>query len=61
LVLVLVLCAGAGCTRQHFEPRDSIEAFSAYLDERVPRLMKQYDVPGMSMALLRDGKLVWSG
>ncbi len=30
------------------------------LDERIPQLMAQYDVPGVSMAHIRNGKLVWS-
>jgi CubicO group peptidase (beta-lactamase class C family) len=31
------------------------------LDRRVPELMRAGDVPGLSIAVLRDGKLFWSG
>ncbi|HRH41503.1 MAG TPA: serine hydrolase [Pyrinomonadaceae bacterium] len=30
------------------------------LEKDIPNLMKQADIPGMSAALVRDGKLVWS-
>ena len=29
------------------------------LETRLPPLMKEADVPGLSIALIRDGKLVW--
>ncbi|MCI0487981.1 MAG: beta-lactamase family protein, partial [Blastocatellia bacterium] len=35
------------------------EEIIARLDRRIPRLMKEGDVPGLSVAMLRDGKLVW--
>ncbi len=39
---------------------DLLEAFTAYLDERVPALMGRYNIPGASIALVRGGELVWS-
>jgi CubicO group peptidase (beta-lactamase class C family) len=33
----------------------------ARLDKEVPELMRSGDVPGMSIAVLQDGKLFWSG
>ncbi|HET9528799.1 MAG TPA: serine hydrolase [Blastocatellia bacterium] len=35
------------------------EQIIARLEKRVPQLMKEADVPGMSVALLRDGEMVW--
>jgi CubicO group peptidase (beta-lactamase class C family) len=35
------------------------EQIIARLEERLPQLMKVADVPGMSVALLRDGEIVW--
>ncbi len=43
------------------KPGDSINAYSKYLDEAVPELMKQYDVPGVAIAVIHGGALVWSG
>ncbi|QJW97880.1 serine hydrolase [Frigoriglobus tundricola] len=31
----------------------------AHLEERIPALMKEADVPGLAIALVRDGELVW--
>jgi CubicO group peptidase (beta-lactamase class C family) len=35
------------------------EQIIARLEERLPQLMKEANVPGLSLALLRDGELVW--
>jgi CubicO group peptidase (beta-lactamase class C family) len=58
---LLVLLTGAGCSRQSFETRGSLDGFTGYLDGRVPLLMDRYGVPGVSMALIRGGEPVWSG
>ena len=50
-----------GCGRQSYEPGDSVDAFSVHLDQRVPRLMNRYGVPGLSIAIVREGQLAWSG
>ncbi len=57
---LLILFVGAGCSRQSFETWDSVDVFSHYLDGRIPRLIKQYAVPGVSVALVRGGEVVWS-
>ena len=51
-----------GCgARKTIAPQDSLGSFSDDLDERIPNLMEKYDIPGVSMALIQDGELVWSG
>ena len=35
------------------------EQIVARLEQSIPQLMKDGDVPGLSIALLRDGELVW--
>src|SRR5215831_16691210 len=35
------------------------EQIVARLEQRIPQLMKDGDVPGLSIGLLRDGELVW--
>ncbi len=57
-LFVLVLLSGGSCSRQSIETQDSLDAFTEYFDGRVPRLMDQYGIPGVSMALVRDGELV---
>jgi len=36
------------------------EDFIGYLDDRIPVLMKHYDIPGVNIALINDGKMVWA-
>jgi len=37
----------------------SMEGYAAYLDQRVPELMQRYDIPGASLALVKEGRTVW--
>ena len=60
-IAVLVLLLVGGCHPSSPAPQAPLDAFTAHLDERVPALMQSYDVPGVSMALIRDGKRVWTG
>src|SRR5690554_3741207 len=36
------------------------EEFAAFLDSRAPKLMGLYGIPGVSIALVRDGQIVYS-
>ena len=62
---VSCLCAGltvilvAGCTVLGVPSQSPLDAFAAHLDERAPALMDRYGVPGVSIAVVRDGELVW--
>ncbi len=33
---------------------------SAYLDDMIPELMSLFDIPGVSVALIKDGEVIWS-
>jgi CubicO group peptidase (beta-lactamase class C family) len=39
----------------------STEEFTAFLDLRAPKLMGLYGIPGVSIALVRDGQIVYTG
>lgn len=56
----LALLVAASCSLRPDGERDTIDDFTRNLDERLPHLMKQYSVPGVSIALVREGQLVWS-
>jgi CubicO group peptidase (beta-lactamase class C family) len=71
-VLLVVLAAltaasGAGCdaggagSTTAPGPRASVTAFSQQLDDRVPRLMDRYDIPGVSIAVVENRELAWAG
>src|SRR5215475_5708528 len=75
LAVVLYVCLSAlaihdygafgqekAATKPSFTPlqtKAKIEQVIAKLEQGIPRLMKDGDVPGLSIALLRDGELVW--
>ena len=58
---VLPMFVGTGYALQPFEVQAPLVAFTEYLDGRIALLMAQYGVPGVSIALVRGGKLAWSG
>jgi CubicO group peptidase (beta-lactamase class C family) len=47
-------------TTKGLEENASLEQFTSYLDGHIPALMKDYDVPGVSIALVKGGKTTWS-
>jgi len=60
IFMIGTLAMFTGCSKSSLEPSDPIEEFSSHLDLLVPRLMARFKIPGVSMAIIRDGKLVWS-
>jgi len=36
-----------------------LQEFTSHLDRRIPQLMEDYEIPGLSAALIREGKTVW--
>ncbi len=41
----------------HCKPKD----LGSTLEEEIPKLMEMANIPGMSIAVIRDGKIFWSG
>jgi CubicO group peptidase (beta-lactamase class C family) len=52
--------AAGGCMRDVPEPAVSLDILVARLDQRIPRLMERYEVPGLAVAVVRGGRPVWS-
>lgn len=50
-----------GCGSPSPGPSAGLDAFTSHLDRRLPQWMTEYGVPGATVALVRDGELVWSG
>jgi CubicO group peptidase (beta-lactamase class C family) len=61
LCLVWMVFAAAGCARMPVEAGAPFDDFTAYLDREIPALLSKYRVPGLSLALIQDGELAWSG
>lgn len=67
LLLVILLAAGA-CSRDRTAagrpPRlldKSVDAIVADLETGIPALMSQAGIPGLQIALVRDGRVAWEG
>lgn len=61
IFLVIVLSAATLHSAGKVKKHASQEAFTAYLDDRIPDLMKRYAVPGVTIALIQKGRTTWSG
>ncbi len=61
VIAALVVLTLAGCSGDDVAAGAPAGTFADYLDARLPTLMERYDVPGVAVAVVRDGELVWSG
>ena len=59
--LVLVTLVGSRSPQRSVADLESLTDFTTHLDLRLPQMLKKYAVPGVSMALIHQGELVWSG
>ncbi|MDR9367096.1 MAG: serine hydrolase domain-containing protein [Balneolaceae bacterium] len=57
--LIWVLFIITACNSEKPVRNSSVDQFSSYLDERIPGLMKRYDIPGVSVVLVQGGERVW--
>ncbi len=57
---IIFLLLISGCTLTTVEDGTTIEQFSAHLNERIPQLMDHYDIPGVCIAVVKNGTLKWS-
>ncbi|VAX20440.1 D-alanyl-D-alanine carboxypeptidase [hydrothermal vent metagenome] len=60
-LIVFVASSHVGNRMHSFNPYDSLETFTAYLNESIPEIISEYDVPGICIGLINNGKPVWSG
>lgn len=60
LVLVLVICAPDLYPLGAAGGQATLAEFTDGLDARVPALMERYDIPGVSLALVHEGRVSWS-
>ncbi len=57
----LLVILGVGGVQVAAASDNATGGFDGQLDERVPALMARYEVPGVGIALVRDGEVAWSG
>lgn len=52
--------SGLNPIKKKVQPLIPIDEYTMHLDRQVPAFMEFYDIPGSSIALVKEGKLVWS-
>lgn len=52
--------SGLNPIKKKVVPLVPIDEYISYLDKQIPALMDFYDIPGSSIALVKEGKLAWS-
>ena len=55
----LALLPSAGCARQNASHPDLPRNIPEYLDKRIPELLTETKVPGLSIAVVKDSALAW--
>jgi CubicO group peptidase (beta-lactamase class C family) len=60
VTLILVISVSRLQPARAVKQGTSLETLTGQLDERIPSLMRAYDIPGASIALVRGGKTVWT-
>ena len=59
LTCILVLSAARLHPVRQAERGVSLESYTAQIEQRIPELMKVYQIPGVSMTLVHNNRIVW--
>lgn len=58
--LLVMLFSGSLQIKRNMRADATLDEFIAHMDGRIPALMKQYNIPGCNIALVKDGEIVWT-
>jgi CubicO group peptidase (beta-lactamase class C family) len=58
--LLLATASLAGCSPAPVDPGAPLKAFADHVDARVDAAMRRHQVPGVAVALVRDGQVAWT-
>jgi CubicO group peptidase (beta-lactamase class C family) len=58
--VLVVTISGLNPIKEKVVPLVPLDEYTSYLNEQIPALMVLYDIPGSSIALVKEGKLAWS-
>lgn len=61
IILMFMTMIGANFIPSKIAPAASEAEFSSHFNESISRLMDRYDIPGCSLAIVKDGELFWYG
>lgn len=59
-VLIILLLFSTIFQIQDVDSNESLNTFTDHLETTIPELMGYYDVPGLNIALIKNGKQVWA-
>ncbi|MGD8622655.1 MAG: serine hydrolase domain-containing protein, partial [Anaerolineales bacterium] len=57
-MLIFLSCTWSCSKNSRLSPGDGLDRFQQYLDNQIPEMLSKYDVPGVSLAIIRDGEIV---
>lgn len=57
--VLLAASSLAGCVRDPVDPGEPLDAFVDHVDVSVGTAMRRYRVPGVAVAVVRDGEVAW--
>lgn len=57
---IIVISASKLYAVKGVKEQTSLDEFTSYLDERIPALMNDYGIPGVSISLVHKGRTTWS-
>ncbi len=58
--LPLLICCSSSLAVQGIEPHTPLRDFTDHLDKQITALMKDYEIPGVNIAVIKKGETVWS-
>jgi len=61
VIFLAAACSSASLALAPQPGNSSTAAFVDHLDRRLPAFMERYQVPGAAVALVEEGRMVWSG
>lgn len=60
ITVVLVISAAKTYPEGNIKADQSLDEFINHLNSHIPILMKDYEIPGLNIALIKEGKLSWT-
>ncbi len=60
ITLILVISAAKIYPEENIKEDQTLDEFINHLNSQIPILMKDYKIPGLNIALIKEGKLSWT-